>query len=142
MIVSSAIWRGLGVTTMSAFENIVCCPNRIAVLLNGLFFFIKSHILSVWTKLLACSQKDTLCIFLSYSPFEMMPCSFGYFPDNMLAWAVQVTAGNTGAILEYSPIDAILDMFGNRHPDSKCLSSRPTTSINNTCLINSRRFGC
>jgi hypothetical protein len=90
---------------------------------------------------LACSQKDTLCVFLSYNPFETIPCSFGYLPDNTLAWTVQVTAGKTGCIFEYSPPAAILDIFGKRSPDSKCRGSRPTMSISNTCLIKSRRFG-
>src|SRR5215208_7905434 len=113
---------------MSELAYIVFCQKSTAVFL--LFFCLMvSHNLWALTSELDCSQKDILYVLLSYNPFAIIPCSLGYLPERMLAWTVDVTAGNVGSSFAASPFSVILAIFGTR-PESKCFCSRPTTSSN------------
>src|SRR5437868_15029940 len=105
---------GLGVTITSELAYIEFCRKMAAVLREGSERLAISQTLSTWTSLLGCSQNITEYVSLSYSPFDIIPCSLGYFPESILACTVQVTAGKTGSIFAACPAAAILAMLGTR----------------------------
>lgn len=84
-------------TMISEFAYIEFCQKRTAVLIVGSLALTTSHILWDSTRLLGWSQNETEKVFLSNKPFDIMPCSWGYFPESILAWTVDVTAGKTGS---------------------------------------------
>jgi hypothetical protein len=112
------------------FEYIEFCQNNRAVLSMLFFFFTVSQIFSDWTRLVDCSQNNVCMFSLSKNPFEIIPCSFGYFPVKILACTVHVTDGNTGFIYPYSPLFwnklEILGYFCDK--ESRWKTSNPTIS--------------
>src|SRR5687768_9430286 len=117
---------------ISEFAYKEFCQNRIAILKLLFLFFIKSQIRGTFTKLLYCSQNNTLKVSRSINPLEIIPCLLGYSPDKMLVCTVDVTAGKTGFILDDSPFSANAEIVGS-NLELRCFSSKPTISITITC---------
>ena len=120
----SAGYSGRGVTAMSAVEYMLNHQNSLATRKSGRVRRAVSQTFGPWTRRFDCRQNHTSERSWKYQPLATMPCPSGRRPVSIEAWAVQVTAGKTGARERCQPRAA---RAASRGPMSDGTS--PTTSM-------------